>query len=165
MNQTATSPSDVCVYTHGAVKGEYGAYAYIILDCKDYGLIDGIQWRTPVTIKSKFVQGGKTTDSMRMKMRAIYEGVRHSPDGSTVKVYLGDNLLVTVLETAVSGDPNFDIAQKYRSYIQEHRITPVFEYTKMYSDSDFPCNNHDEWIWFAHQLCESEILRLKAAKK
>lgn len=146
--KTTTSLSNIRVYTHGYVdaRSECGAYAYIVLS--------GKLPREPLNC---FAQAGKTTDVMRMKMRAIYEGVRHCPDGVSVEIYLGDTLLTPVLETATGADFNADIAERYRRYIGEHRITPVFVQTKMYSDNDLPSNDHDEWVWYAHRLCEEAI--------
>lgn len=144
--RTTTSLSDVRVYTHGLVSNGCGAYAYAVLG-GDY----------PAEPLNRFSQAGRATDAVRMKMRAVYEGVRHCPDGVRARVYVDDLALSSVLGTATGGDANADIAERYRAYIREHRITPAFVTAGAYLGDDLPCNDHDEWVWYSHQLCEDAI--------
>ena len=159
------STSKIRVYTNGiAVKGT-GAYAYIVIESKDCGDIrigeGGGRVFSPSVLKAKFTQAGPAKDEMRMKMRAVYEGVRHCPDGVEVEVYTDNFLIDSAMMTTTAEMEDGDIAVRFRKYVSEHRITPVYIITKYYNEKDLPANDHDEWTWWAHQLCEDAIKRYK----
>ena len=157
-----SSNSKIRVYTNGiAVKGT-GAYAYIVLESQ-CGQLAGekIIAFAPSVLKAKFAQSGPATDEMRMKMRAVYEGVRHCPDGREVEVYTDNFLIDSAMRTTTKDMEDGDIAERYRQYIAKHRITVVYIITKYYNEKDLPANDHDEWTWWAHQLCEDAVNRYK----
>lgn len=158
-------PSKIKVYTNGLVEDETGAYSYIVLECKSGGEIEIAGGRgqlfLPSILRAKFAQAGKATDDTRMKMRAVYEGLRHCPDGMEVEVYTDNFLMSNLLEITKPNEEDGDIAERYRKYIAEHHLTPQFSYTAVYNEKDFPCNDHDEWTWYAHWLCENEIKKFK----
>ena len=100
-----------------------------------------------------------------MKMRAVYEGVRHCPDGAEVEVYTDNFLIDTSLRNTERNQEDGDIAVKYRQYIAEHRVNPAFVITKHYNEKDIPANDHDEWNWWAYHLCEDAIKKYKKEHK
>lgn len=145
------------VYTHGAAHDGKGAYSYIVLENKDCGAakIASGQGRllAPTSLKAKFAQGGKADDEMRMKMRAVYEGLRHCPDGMPVEVFTGSALVKRSLDTTNEGEANWDIASRYRDYAAAHGIEPTFSISTLQIVDDLPDNDHDEWLWLAGQMC------------
>lgn len=155
------STSKIRVYTNGLIDDGVGAYAYIVLESKDLGTIDFGEGSgrafAPSELKSKFSQAGAATDEMRMKMRAVYEGVRHCPDGSEVEVYTDNFLIDTALKTTAPNQEDGDIAERYRRYVAQHGITPKFIICKHYNEKDLPANDHDEWTWLAYHMCEKSI--------
>ena len=155
------STSKIRVYTNGLVVEGVGAYAYIVLESKNLGTIDfgdgcGAAFG-PSSLKSKFAQSGPATDEMRMKMRAVYEGVRHCPDGSEVEIYSDNFLVDTALNTTQPEQIDGDIAVRYRHYVAQHNIKPKFFTCRHYNERDLPANDHDEWTWLAYHMCEKEI--------
>lgn len=163
------SISKIRVYTNGiAVKGT-GAYAYIVLESKDCGEVQIGEGKgrmfAPSLLKAKFAKAGPATDEMRMKMRAVYEGVRHCPDGVEVEVYTDNFLIDTALKTTPRNMEDGDIAERYRQYVAAHRISVVYNITKYYNENDLPNNDHDEWTWWAHHLCEDAIKRYNKENK
>lgn len=163
------SNSKIRVYTNGlAIKGT-GAYSYIVLESKDCGEVsigDGRgQMFAPSVLKAKFTQAGPATDEMRMKMRAVYEGVRHCPDGVEVEVYTDNFLIDSAMKTTTREMEDGDIAEKYRQYLEVHKVEPVFIITKYYNGTEFPNNDHDEWTWWAHHLCEDAIKKYNKEHK
>ena len=158
------STSKIRVYVNGMAINGVGAYTYIILESKvaDEDLF-GVDMQTfaPSVLKAKFTQAGQSNDEMRMKMRAVYEGVRHCPDGAEVFVYTDNFLIDSAMQTTPREMEDGDIAEKYRQYLAVHGVTPVFVITKYYNEKDLPANDHDEWTWWAHQLCEDAIKRYK----
>ena len=164
-----TSTSKIRVYTNGVVEDGKGAYAYIVLESKDCGVVQIGEGRgrmfAPSILRSKFAQAGPANDEMRMKMRAVYEGVRHSPDNSTVEVYTDNFLIDTALRNTKPTEEDGDIAVRYRQYVSEHHITVQYIITKYYNENDLPANDHDEWTWWAHQLCMDAIKRLSKDNK
>lgn len=160
-----SSTSKIRVYTNGiAVKGT-GAYAYIVLESENCGDFHGGTMFAPSVLKAKFAQSGPATDEMRMKMRAVYEGVRHCPDGREVEVYTDNFLIDSALKTTTKEMEDGDIAERYRQYVAAHRIDVVFCITKYYNGNDLPNNDHDEWTWWAHQLCEDAVKRYNKEHK
>ena len=155
------STSKIRVYTNGLIVEGVGAYAYIVLESKNLGTIgfgDGCGAAFgPSSLKSKFAQSGPATDEMRMKMRAVYEGVRHCPDGYEVEVYTDNFLVDTALRTTEPNQEDGDIAERYRKYIAQHGIKPQFIICKHYNERDLPANDHDEWNWMAYHMCEKAI--------
>lgn len=164
-----TSTSKIRVYTNGLVDDGIGAYAYIVLeneDCGEVQIADGKgRMFAPTLLRAKFAQAGKADDDCRMKMRAVYEGVRHCPDGMQVEIYTDNFLLENVFNITKANETDGDIAQKYRTYIAEHGISVLFFITKVYHGRDFPDDDHCEWTWFAHNLCEDVIKRFKKENK
>lgn len=155
------SSSKIRVYTNGiAVKGT-GAYAYIVIESKEQSLTENgngsLCVLSPSTLKAKFAQSGPAKDEMRMKMRAVYEGVRHCPDNMEVEVYTDNFLIDTAMRTTTREMEDGDIADRYRQYVAAHRISVVYRITKHYNGNDFPNNDHDEWTWLAYNLCENAI--------
>lgn len=163
------SISKIRVYTNGVEEEGTGAYAYIVLENKDCGTVKiedgGGRIFSPSLLRAKFAQAGATTDEMRMKMRAVYEGIRHCPDGSNVEVYTDNFLIETTMRTSTRDMVDGDIADKYRRYIEEHRIHPTYFATKVYYKNDLPANNHDEWTWWARFLCEYAIKKYNKENK
>lgn len=163
-----TLTSKIRVYTNGLVIGEVGAYAYIVLEspCKGEMKIGdgaGIAYG-PSIVRAKFAQAGPATDEMRMKMRAAYEGVRHCPPGAEVEVYTDNFLVDPALRTTKREQEDGDIAVKYRQNIADSRVQPSFIITKHYNGKDIPDNDHDEWTWWAHHLCEDAIKKYNKKK-
>lgn len=163
------STSKIRVYTNGiAVKGT-GAYAYIVLESENCGEVkmgDGRgQMFAPSVLKAKFAQAGPAKDEMRMKMRAVYEGVRHCPDNTEVEVYTDNFLIDSAMQTTRRDMEDGDIAERYRQYVAIHNVKPVFIITKYYNENDLPNNDHDEWTWWAHHLCEDAIKRYNKENK
>lgn len=165
----ATYHSKVRVYTNGLVDDSVGAYAYIVLenvDCGPVKLGEGSgRLFAPSLLKAKFAQAGKADSEVRMKMRAVYEGLRHCPDGSEVEVYTDHFLMPHFFETVKADEADGDIAERYRRYVAEHRIVPTFCATKYYNGRDYPDNDHDEWTWWAHNLCEDAIKKFNKGKQ
>ena len=159
------STSKIRVYTNGLVDDGVGAYAYIVLESKDLGTIDFGEGSgrafAPSELKSKFSQAGAATDEMRMKMRAVYEGVRHCPDNTEVEVYTDNFLIDSAMKTTRRDMEDGDIAERFRQYVAIHNVKPVYVITKYYNEKDLPANDHDEWTWWAHQLCEDAVKRYK----
>ena len=155
------SPSKIRVYTNGLIKNKVGAYAYIVLESKNLGVVDFGEGSGraygPSELKSKFAQAGPANDEMRMKMRAVYEGIRHCPDNAEVDVYTDNFLIDTVLRTTRQHEEDGDIAVRYRNYISQHGVKPNFVICKHYNEKDLPANDHDEWTWLAYRMCEKEI--------
>lgn len=168
-NKTMISNSKIRVYTNGIVKDDIGSYAYIVLENNSAGILEtgngGGRVFSPTILKAKFAQAGKTDKAVRMQMRAVYEGVRHCPDGSDVEIYTDNFLMDHIIETTQINEEDGDIADRYRRYIAEHRIIPHYNFTKVYNGNDLPDNDHDEWTWYAHWLCENEIKRFKKGNK
>ena len=166
MNSTSNK---IRVYTNGIVHEDTGAYAYIVLESKDCGEVEiaGAKGRmfAPSVLRAKFAQAGKATDDTRMKMRAVYEGVRHCPDNTTVEVYTDNFLIDTCLRNTKPTEEDGDIAVRSRQYVLEHHIEAQFIITKYYNEKDLPNNDHDEWTWWAHHLCEDAIKRLNKDNK
>ena len=164
-----TSTSKIRVYINGIVDEGVGAYAYIVLENKDCGVVQITNGKgrlfAPSLLRAKFAQAGKANDDCRMKMRAAYEGVRHCPDGAQVEIYTDNFLLDDMLQSTRPNDADGDIAQKYRDYIAAHGIRVSFVMTKTYHGKDYPANDHDEWTWYAHWLCENEIKKFKKTNK
>jgi len=157
------------VYTNGVAAKGAGAYAYVVLeskDCGDVSIGDGSgRMFGPSRPRAEFAQAGAATDEMRMQMRAVYEGVRHCPDNAHVEVY-GDNFLLECAFESVSKDmENGDIAERYRGYVAEHKISVAFFVTNRYKADDIPCNDHDEWTWYAYHLCERAIRQYNKENK
>jgi len=162
------SISKIRVYTNGLAIENTGAYAYIVLESQGANVnIAGAEAAmfAPSVLKAKFAQGGKCSSPDRMMMRAVYEGVRHCPNGSSPEVYLENFLVPSMLEVAKAGEEDGDIAVKYRQYIAANRITPQFIIAKHYNGKDLPDNDHDEWTWWAHHLCEDAIKRFNKENK
>ncbi len=151
------------VYTNGAVVDGIGAYTYIVLESKDCGVVQMGEGRgrmfAPSVLKAKFAQAGKSTSEDRMKMRAVYEGVRHCPDNTEVEVYTDNFLIDSCLKVTKPNEEDGDIAERYRRYVAEHHISVVFCITKVYNEKDLPNNDHDEWTWWALYLCKDAIKR------
>lgn len=156
-NKTMNSTSKIRVYTNGIVNNGTGAYAYIVIESESAGEILGGQAHKPSILRSKFAQAGPATEEVRMKMRAVYEGVRHCPDNSSVDVYSDNFLLKSIFETTLPNMQDGDIAERYRNYVFSHGITVNYIITKHYNERDFPNNDHDEWTWWAYNLCENAI--------
>lgn len=157
-----SSNSKIRVYTNGiAVKGT-GAYAYIVLESQ-CGQLAGekIIAFAPSVLKAKFAQAGPAKDEMRMKMRAVYEGVRHCPDNTEVEVYTDNFLIDSAMQTTTRDMEDGDIAERFRQYVAIHNVKPIYVITKYYNEKDLPANDHDEWTWWAHQLCEDAVKRYK----
>lgn len=156
-----TSTSKIRVYTNGITMNGVGAYAYIVIESKDCGVLDfgdgNGRMFAPSKLCSKFSQAGPAKEEMRMKMRAVYEGVRHCPDGSEVDVYTDNFLIDTALKTTEPNQEDGDIAERYRKYIAQHGINPQFVICKHYNENDLPANDHDEWTWMAYHMCEKAI--------
>lgn len=156
-----SSTSKIRVYTNGLIVDVVGAYAYVVLESKNCGVVDFGEGKGtaygPSELKSKFSQAGPATDEMRMKMRAVYEGVRHCPDNTEVDVYTDNFLIDTVLRTTEPHQEDGDIAVRYRNYVVQHGIKPNFITCKHYNEKDLPANDHDEWTWLAYRMCEKEI--------
>lgn len=161
--------SKIRVYTYGIVQDGIGAYAYIVLESEDCGEIEvgGGRGRlfAPSLLKAKFAQAGPATDDVRMKMRAVYEGVRHCPDNRAVEVYTEHPLIDTILRDTKPTEEDGDIAVRYRQYLAEHKIQPTFGINRAYNGRDFPNNDDDEWSWWAHTLCEDAIKRYEKEHK
>lgn len=150
------------VFTDGIVKNGIGAYAYAVVENKDGGQVQigdskGTMVFTSGFLRASYAQAGKTLDDDRMKMRAVYEGVRHCPDGVGVKVATDDFLMQAALKVTMPNQVNGDIAAKYRAYIEAHRISVSFALTDYYNGDDLPDNDHDEWTWYVRNLCEQAI--------
>lgn len=145
------------VYTHGIAYEGRGAYSYIVLENRDCGEVAIASGKgrllAPTSLKAKFAQGGKADDEMRMKMRAVYEGLRHCPDGSPVDVFTDSTLVKRSLDTTEEGEGNYDIASRYRGYLAAHGIQPMFALAALRILDDLPDNDHDEWLWMAEQMC------------
>ena len=160
---TKSTSNKIRVYTNGLVAEGVGAYAYIVLESVNCGEVQLGEGRgtmfAPSMLKTKFAQAGKATDETRMKMRAVYEGVRHCPDGAEVEVYTDNFLVDSCLKTIGANEQDGDIAERYRRYVSQHAITPVFHITDVYKENDLPSNDHDEWTWWAHHLCKDAIKR------
>ena len=163
------STSKIRVYTNGIEADGIGAYAYIVLEGKCLGDIKigsgAGRAFAPSLLRAKFAQAGRAADDMRMKMRAVYEGVRHCPDGTSPEVYTDNFLISPALDTTKLGEEDGDIADRYRNYIAAHRITPQFMAAKVYNDRDLPANDHDEWTWYALALCKYAIRRFVKENK
>lgn len=162
MNSTSNK---IRVYTNGIADGDVGAYAYIVLESRNCGEVLGGTMFAPSLLRSKFAQAGKSSSKDRMKMRAVYEGVRHCPDGTEVEIYTDDFLVDSCLKVTKATEEDGDIAVRYRQYIADHRITPKFIITKVYKDADLPDNDHDEWTWWAHHLCCDAVKRFRKENK
>ena len=165
---TLTS-NKIRVYTNGVVHDGTGAYAYIVLEDKDLSTPAvassvRIGLSSPSLLRAKFAQAGKSDSAVRMKMRAAYEGVRHCPDGRAIAIYTDEYLLQGYLDDEKLSASNNDIASKYRTYIVEHKLDVTFLFAETYKKDDFPDNDHDEWTWWAHSLCEDAIKRRAATK-
>lgn len=163
------SDSKIRVYTNGMVAKGAGAYAYVVLESKECGDVrigDGFgRMSGPSKPRAEFAQAGPATDEMRMQMRAVYEGVRHCPDNAHVEVY-GDNfLLECAFESVTRVMENGDIAERYRQYVAAHKISVSFVITNRYRADDLPCNDDDEWTWYAYHLCEKAIKRYNKGNK
>lgn len=155
------SNSKIRVYTNGLIIQGVGAYAYVVLENNSVGALDfgegnGTAYG-PSSLKSKFSQAGPAKDEMRMKMRAVYEGVRHCPDGAEVDVYTDNFLVDTALRITEPNQEDGDIAVRYRQYIAQHGIKPQFIICKHYNEKDIPANDNDEWNWLAYHMCEKSI--------
>ena len=153
--------SKIRVYTNGLIIDGVGAYAYIVLESPCHGEVKigdgaGIAYG-PSAVRTKFAMAGPATDEMRMKMRAVYEGVRHCQDGTEVDVYTDNFLIDTALRNTERNQEDGDIAVRYRQYVAEHRVQPSFIIIKHYNEKDLPDNDHDEWNWLAYHLCEKAI--------
>lgn len=151
------STSKIRVYTNGLVQNGAGAYAYIVIESESAGEILGGHAYKPSVLRSKFSQAGPAKEEIRMKMRAVYEGVRHCPDGYEVEVYTDNFLVDTALRTTEPNQEDGDIAERYRRYIAQHGIKPQFIICKHYNERDLPANDHDEWTWMAYHMCEKAI--------
>ncbi len=160
------STSDkIKVYVDGVIENDTGAYAYVVLESKNCGPINiaGADGRAygPSELKARFGQAGKSNDRVRMSLRAVYEGVRHCPDGCEPEVYTESYFLDSILESTPANGKNGDIAERYRKYVAEHHITPVFIITDVYGGFDLPDDDHKEWTWMARNLCEEAIKTYK----
>lgn len=156
-----SSTSKIRIYTNGVITDGVGAYAYIVLESENLGIIDfgegsGTAFG-PTMLRSKFAQAGPASDVMRMKMRAVYEGVRHCPDGVEVEVHTDNFLIDIALNTTAPNQEDGDIAERYRRYIAQHGIKPTFILCKHYNERDLPANDHEEWTWLAYRMCEEAI--------
>lgn len=153
--------SKIRVYTNGVVMNGVGAYAYVVLENENCGEIEVGEAKgrlfAPSLLKAKFAQAGVAAEDVRMKMRAVYEGVRHCPDGRQVEVHTDNPLLNIILQDTKPDQEDGDIAVRYRQYIAEHKIQPQFVIVRTYCDRDFPNNDNDEWSWWAHTLCTDAI--------
>jgi len=165
---TSTS-NKIKVYTNGIAEEGTGAYSYIVLESKNCGDVniagaEGCMY-APSILRAKFAQAGPATDDMRMKMRAVYEGVRHCPDGIEVEVYTDNFLIDSMMKTTAPHMQDGDIAERFRRYTAEHQIKVVYCITKHYNGNDFPNNDHDEWTWWAYHLCEDAIKKFNKTKR
>jgi len=154
--------SKIRVYTNGLVEDGVGAYAYIVLETRcEKAQIDGLEAKvfSPAILRAKFAMAGPCDDDMRMKMRAAYEGIRHSPNETDVEIYTDNFLVDSCLKTIKVTDRDGDIAERYRRYLADSGMTVNYCVTKVYNGNDFPANDHDEWTWFAYHLCEDAIRR------
>lgn len=164
------STSDrIRVYTCGLAIEGTGAYTYIVLentDCGEVAVGDARgRLEGPTILRARFSQAGPAKSEERMKIRAVYEGVRHCPDGATVEIYTDCFIMQQILFTTKPTDADGDIVERYRRYIAEHRIMPKFFSTKVYNEKDLPCNDHEEWTWWAHDLCRDAIRRYDKENK
>lgn len=157
----SSTSNKIRVYTNGLVQKNVGAYAYIVLENENCGEVDFGEGKgrmfAPSSLKCKFAQAGPATDEMRMKMRAVYEGVRHCPDGAEVEVYTDNFLIDTTLNKTTPAEADYDIAIRYRQYVAQHGVKPQFILCKHYYENDLPANDHDEWAWLAYHMCEKAI--------
>lgn len=100
-----------------------------------------------------------------MKMRAVYEGVRHCPDNAEVEICTDSLRMDFLLKTTRAGEENGDIAARYRRYVADHGISVHYCVTEAYNGDDLPANDHDEWTWWARHLCDDAIGRFQQGKQ